>query len=37
MSAFERYLSIWVALAIVGGLALGQIAPGLVGFLAGLE
>jgi arsenite transporter len=37
MSAFERYLSIWVALAIVAGLALGQIAPGLVGFLAGLE
>ncbi|MBW6506516.1 MAG: ACR3 family arsenite efflux transporter [Rhodobacteraceae bacterium] len=37
MSAFERYLSIWVALAIIAGLALGQIAPGLVGFLAGLE
>ena len=37
MSAFERYLSIWVALAILGGLALGRIAPGLVGFLASLE
>jgi arsenite transporter len=37
MSAFERYLSIWVALAILAGLALGQIAPGIVGFLAGLE
>ncbi|MEF2554015.1 ACR3 family arsenite efflux transporter [Aurantimonas sp. A2-1-M11] len=37
MSAFERYLSVWVALAIIGGLALGQIAPGLVRFLAGLE
>jgi arsenite transporter len=37
MSAFERYLSVWVALAIVAGLALGQIAPGLVGFLARLE
>ncbi len=37
MSAFERYLSIWVALAISAGLALGQIAPALVGFLAGLE
>ncbi|MFN6976729.1 MAG: ACR3 family arsenite efflux transporter [Gemmobacter sp.] len=37
MSAFERYLSLWVALAIVAGLALGQIAPGLVGFLAALE
>ncbi|MFN4131310.1 MAG: arsenic resistance protein, partial [Paracoccaceae bacterium] len=37
MSAFERYLSIWVALAIIAGLALGQIAPGLVNFLASLE
>jgi len=37
MSAFERYLSIWVALAIVAGLALGQIAPGLVNALASLE
>jgi arsenite transporter len=37
MSAFERYLSVWVALAIAAGLALGQIAPGLVGFLARLE
>ncbi|KIN63910.1 Arsenical pump membrane protein [Sulfitobacter noctilucicola] len=37
MSIFERYLSIWVALAILAGLALGSLAPGLVGFLAGLE
>jgi arsenite transporter len=37
MSAFERYLSVWVALAIMAGLALGQVAPGLVGFLARLE
>jgi ACR3 family arsenite transporter len=37
MSAFERYLSIWVALSIIAGLALGQIAPGLVSFLASLE
>ncbi|MFN4153851.1 MAG: ACR3 family arsenite efflux transporter [Paracoccaceae bacterium] len=37
MSAFERYLSIWVALAIIGGLALGWVAPGLVNFLASLE
>jgi len=37
MPAFERYLSLWVALAILAGLAIGQIAPGLVGFLAGLE
>ena len=37
MSAFERYLSLWVALAIIAGLALGQIAPGLMNFLAALE
>ncbi|MCO8146119.1 ACR3 family arsenite efflux transporter [Rhodovulum tesquicola] len=37
MPVFERFLSIWVALAILAGLGLGQIAPGLVGFLAGLE
>ncbi|MBQ2260137.1 MAG: ACR3 family arsenite efflux transporter [Loktanella sp.] len=37
MSAFERYLSLWVALALVAGLALGQVAPGLVNFLASLE
>lgn len=37
MSAFERYLSLWVALAIIAGLALGQVAPGLIGVLAGLE
>ncbi|MGY6632322.1 MAG: ACR3 family arsenite efflux transporter [Alkalilacustris sp.] len=37
MPVFERYLSIWVALAILAGLTLGQIAPGVVGALAGLE
>ena len=37
MSAFERYLSLWVALAILAGLLLGQVAPGLVSFLAALE
>ncbi|MFN3312849.1 MAG: ACR3 family arsenite efflux transporter [Hyphomonas sp.] len=37
MGLFEKYLSVWVALAIGAGLALGQIAPGLVGFLASLE
>ena len=37
MSAFERYLSIWVALAIVAGVVLGQAAPGLIGVLASLE
>jgi ACR3 family arsenite transporter len=37
MSTFERYLSVWVALAITSGLILGQIVPGLVNFLASLE
>jgi ACR3 family arsenite transporter len=37
MSAFERYLTLWVGLALLAGLGLGQLAPGLVGFLAGLE
>jgi arsenite transporter len=29
MSFFERYLTIWVALCIVGGIVLGKLAPGL--------
>lgn len=29
MSFFERYLTLWVALCIVGGIALGQVFPGL--------
>ena len=37
MPAFERYLTLWVGLAMLAGLALGQIAPGPVGALAGLE
>lgn len=37
MSLFERYLSVFVALALAAGLALGQLAPGFVGFLAGLQ
>lgn len=37
MPIFERYLSVWVALAIIAGLAIGQIAPALVNFLASLE
>lgn len=28
MSGFERYLTVWVLLCIVAGIALGQFAPG---------
>ena len=34
---FERYLTLWVALCIVAGIALGQLAPDLVRAIAGLE
>ncbi len=34
---FEKWLSVWVALCIVAGIALGSLLPGLFGFLAGLE
>ncbi len=34
---FERYLSVWVALCIVAGIALGQFAPGLFIALARME
>ena len=37
MSIFERYLTLWVALCIVAGIALGQLFPGLVQTVAGLE
>ena len=34
---FEKWLSLWVALAIIAGLALGELSPGFFGLLAGLE
>ena len=37
MGVFERYLSLWVALAIVLGIGLGQLVPGLFAALAALE
>jgi ACR3 family arsenite transporter len=37
MSLFERWLTIWVALCILAGLALGNLLPGLFEALAGLE
>jgi ACR3 family arsenite transporter len=36
MSIFERYLTVWVAVCIVAGIALGKIAPGVATFLDGL-
>ena len=37
MSLFERYLSLWVALCIVAGVALGHLMPGLFATIAGAE
>jgi len=37
MNLFERYLSIWIALAIVAGIAIGSVAPGLIAAIAALE
>jgi ACR3 family arsenite transporter len=37
MGLFERYLSVWVALAIVAGVGMGSAAPGLVKQVAALE
>ena len=37
MSLFERWLTLWVALCILAGLVLGNLAPALFGVLAGLE
>ncbi len=37
MPLFERYLSVWVALCLIAGLALGSIIPGVFDALAALE
>lgn len=36
MSGFERYLTVWVGLCIVAGVALGSLAPGLAKTLDGM-
>ena len=36
MGVFERFLSLWVALAILIGIVSGQLLPGVFGALAGL-
>jgi len=37
MGVFERYLSVWVALAMIAGIAIGTIAPGFVAAIAAAE
>jgi len=37
LSFFERYLTVWVALCIAGGILLGKLAPGVATFLDGLS
>jgi ACR3 family arsenite transporter len=37
MSVFERYLTLWVALCIVAGIVLGQLFPGPVQAIGGME
>ncbi|RCW80503.1 ACR3 family arsenite efflux transporter [Paracoccus lutimaris] len=37
LGIFERWLTLWVALAMVGGIALGAVAPGLAAAVAGAE
>ncbi len=37
MNVFERYLSVWVALCMVLGIAIGKLLPGFVGILQVLE
>jgi len=37
MSLFERYLSVWVGLCIVAGVALGHLAPAVFHAIGGLE
>ena len=36
MSIFERYLTVWVGLCIVGGILLGRLAPGVATYLDSL-
>jgi len=37
MSTFERYLTVWVALCIVAGIALGHVMPGVFQLIGGAE
>ncbi|KGJ05545.1 arsenite transporter, ACR3 family [Paracoccus halophilus] len=37
LGAFERWLTLWVALAMIAGIVIGALAPGLVQAIAGAE
>jgi len=37
MSSFERYLSLWIGAAMIAGIVIGTLAPGLVGMIAAAE
>ncbi|MBI4189630.1 MAG: arsenical-resistance protein, partial [Betaproteobacteria bacterium] len=37
LNFFERYLTLWVALCIVAGIVLGQVLPGPVQAIGGME
>ena len=37
MSLFERYLTLWVFLCIIAGIALGHFLPGLFGAISAME
>ena len=37
MGIFERYLTLWVGLCILAGIALGYLLPGVFDALAALE
>lgn len=37
MGGFERYLTLWIGLAIVAGIAIGAIAPGFMAMIAAAE
>jgi ACR3 family arsenite transporter len=37
LGVFERWLSLWVALAILGGIVLGHLAPNVIALIASIE
>ncbi len=37
LNVFEKYLTLWVALCIIGGIALGKLAPGVAHYLDGMS